>query len=153
MRITTTHGRRTRGRRRGVLMVLELFFLIPILMMFMLGIIEFYMMVETRIVMLNASRAGARVAASCGFGHKELAEDEVKKCVHRALGSGRLSKFAKVHVNWSQDLPPDKTAGEPDWVQVEVDVRARCVIPDVLGWLGFTLGEKKLVAGTLMKQE
>jgi Flp pilus assembly protein TadG len=134
-------------------MLAELLLLMPVLMMFMLGVIEFYLMVETRIDLLNASRAGARVAASGGFAHKAAVEDEVRATVHRALGSGRLSKFHKVHVTWSQNLPPEKTAGEPDWVQVEVDVRCRCVIPDILGWLGFTLGEKKLVAGTLMKQE
>jgi len=153
MRITTTHDRPARGRRRGILMTAEMFFVVPVLMMLMLGVIQYHMMVETRIDLLNASRAGARGAAGGGYGNKPLVEEEVKALVHRALGSGRLSKFAKVHVTWSQDLPPDKTAGEPDWVQVAVEVRARSVIPDVLGWLGFTLGEKKLIAGTLMKQE
>ncbi len=151
MRITSSQP--GASRRRGVVMTAEMIFVVPVLMMLMLGIIQFYRMVETRIDLLNASRAGARAAAGGGYANKALVEDEVKKLVHRALGNGRLSKSAKVHVTWTQDLPPDKTAGEPDWVQVEVDVRCRSVIPDVLGWLGFTLGENKLVAATLMKQE
>ena len=153
MRIPATHQRTQRGRRRGILMTAELLFVVPVLMMLMLGVIQYHMMIETRIELLNDSRAGARGAVSGGFANKPQVEDEVKALVRRALGDGRLSKAAKVHVTWSQDLPPDKTAGEPDWVQVAVEVRARSVIPDVLGWLGFALGNKKLVAATTMKQE
>jgi hypothetical protein len=134
-------------------MLAELVLVFPILMMFMLGIIQFAMLTDIRTQLLGASREGARVASSDGYRHKADAEKEVKATVHRVLGNGRLSKFAKINVTWTQDLPPDKTAGEPDWVEVEVDVRAGCVIPDVLGWLGFTLGNKRLVAATTMKQE
>ncbi len=92
------------------------------------------------------------MAVSGGHDNEVQVNQEVDNTVHRALGDGRLSQFSRVHVTWSQDLNPPPV-GEPDWVQVEVEVRAGCVIPDVLGWLGFTLGNKEIVAATLMKQE
>jgi hypothetical protein len=154
MRITTKTQRYGRGsRRRGMLMLAELVFMTPILMMFFLGISEFYMMVAARIDLLNASRAAARVAASEGFTFKDQANAEADKTAHAVLGSGRLSKNAHVKIIWSQDLPPDATAGQASWVRAEVSVKARSVIPDVLGWLGFSLGNKSIVVATPMKQE
>ncbi len=153
MRISPTDKRQTHQRRRGSILLGELLFTFPILMMFMLGIVQFAMMADIRTQLLGASREGARVASSGGYRHKTDAENEVNATVKRVLGTGRLSRFAKVKVTWTQDLPPCATAGDPDWVEVEVDVRAGCVIPDVLGWLGFSLGNKQMVAATTMKQE
>jgi Flp pilus assembly protein TadG len=134
-------------------MLAELVLVLPVLLMFFLGIVEFYMMVATKIDLLNASRASVRVAASEGYTFKAQADADASGTARAALGSGRLSKFAKVRITWSQDLPPGQTAGAADWVEAEVEVRARSVIPDVLGWLGFSLGNKNLVAATRMKQE
>jgi hypothetical protein len=150
MRVT---ARQDRPGRRGVLMLAEFVFMAPLLLMFFLGVIEFYMMVATRIDLLHASRAAARVAASEGYAYKAQANAEADATGHAVLGTGRLSQNAHVHITWSQDLPPEKTAGQADWVETEVDVRARSVIPDVLGWLGFSLGDQSLVAATRMKQE
>jgi hypothetical protein len=153
MRITTQHRRSTRGPRRGILMLAELLFVLPILMMLFLGVLEFHIMVATRVDLLNASRAAVRVAASDGYKFKSQAETDADKTAHAVLGTGRLSHSAHVHFIWSQDLPPDQTAGQADWVEAKVDVRARAVIPDVLGWLGFSLGSRHLMAATRMKQE
>ncbi len=154
MRITTKHDRPAhRSRRRGMLMFAELLFITPILMMFFLGICEFYMMVAVRIDLLNASRAAVRVAASDGYTFKTQANSDAASTGQAALGSGRLAQYGQVHVTWSQDLPPSQTAGQADWVEAKVDVKARSVIPDVLGWLGFSLGNKSIVAATRMKQE
>jgi Flp pilus assembly protein TadG len=136
-----------------MLMLAELVFLTPILMMFFLGICEFYLMVATRIDLLNASRAAARVAASEGYTFKDKANAEADKTAHAVLGTGRLSRQAHVKIIWSQDLPPEATAGQADWVRAEVNVRARSVVPDVLGWLGFSLGNRLIVVATPEKQE
>jgi Flp pilus assembly protein TadG len=146
------YGRRGE-RRRGMMLTAELLFVLPILMLALLGVVEFYMMVNVRMDLLNASRAGARVAASGSYAAKAQTDDEVNKTVHAALGTGRLSKFSSVHVTWAQDVPPQQTAGQADWVQVEVSVPLKSVIPDVLGWAGFALGRKPMAAATLMKQE
>jgi len=154
MRITTKYERiARRGPRRGILLLAEFLFMMPILMCFFLGISEFYMMIATRIDLLNASRAAARVAASDGYTFKSQAAADAEKTAKAVLGTGRLSKNGHVHITWSQDLPPSQTAGQSDWVEAEVDVKARSVIPDVLGWVGFSLGNKSIVAATRMKQE
>jgi TadE-like protein len=154
MRITRNILRSGRGsRRRGIVMLTELVFITPILLMFFLGICEFYLMVATRIDLLNASRAAARVAGSEGFAFKDQANAEADKTAHAVLGTGRLSQNAKVKIIWSQELPPDATFGQADWVRAEVSVKARSVIPDILGWLGFSLGDKSIVVATPMKQE
>ncbi len=95
----------------------------------------------------------ARAAASDGYRYKTQAQDDADKTARAALGSGRLSKFAKITLVWSQDLPPDQTQGASDWVEADVDVRARCVIPDILGWLGFSFGNKHVHVAERMKQE
>jgi hypothetical protein len=125
----------------------------PLLLIFLLAIVEFYLLVGTRVEMLNASRFGARVASSGGYANKSAVNEEVSKSVHRALGNGRLTKSAEVRVTWSQDLPPKDTAGEADWVEVVVDVPAQRVIPELLGWAGFAFGNRHLVVATIMKQE
>jgi hypothetical protein len=153
MRITTNDGRPAPQRRRGALMAAELLFTMPVLMLFLMGVVEYYLLVTTRIDMLHACRAGSRVAASGSYAYKAQTEDEVKKTVQASLGNGRLERFSEINVVWSQDLPPQETAGQAAWVEVVVKVPPRRVIPDFLGWVGFTVGSKKLVTSVLMKQE
>jgi len=156
MRVSSKHDRpnhRPRARRRGVLLLAEFVFMFPILILFFLGIVEFHMMVATRIDLLNASPAAARVAASEGYTFKDQANAEADKTAHAVLGTGRLSKNAHVTIIWSQDLPPEATFGQADWVRADVHVKARSVIPDILGWLGFSLGNKIIVVATPVKQE
>jgi hypothetical protein len=136
-----------------MLILAEFLFTMPLLMMFFLGIVEFYMLVTTRMELLNASRAAVRAAASDGYRFKSQAADDADKTAHAVLGTGRLSKFAHVTLVWSQDLPADQTAGQSDWVEANVEVRAHCVIPDILGWLGFSFGNQHLLAAERMKQE
>src|SRR5262245_15084695 len=152
MRIKT---RRRAGRRRGVVMLLVLLFVAPILLLFTFAIVEIYMLVTAREELLAASRLGARVAA-CGEcatkEQKEQVQQEVDKTVHRALGSGRLGS-AKVHVAWPEELTAQDTAGEADWVRVSLELPMRNAAPDLLGWVGASLGKSKMVVATTMKQE
>jgi hypothetical protein len=151
MRIAINH-RASRGRRRAVVVVIELLFVFPILLMFVLAIVQIYMIVTAREEMLAASRLGARVAAAGDYDNREEVKSKVDKTVHRALGRGRLGS-CNVRVTWAQDLKSDQTRGEADWVRVSLSVPTRRVVPDLLGWIGFTLGHHKLVVATTMKQE
>jgi Flp pilus assembly protein TadG len=154
MRIATKQDRSAPGRRRrGVLMAAELVFIFPVLMMFFLGIVEFYMLVAVKIDLLNASRAAVRTAAGDGYTFKTQASTDATNEAKQVLGTGRLSKNATVTITWAEDLQPSQTAGAPDWVEAKVEVEARKVIPDILGWLGFSLGHRHLVAATRMRQE
>jgi hypothetical protein len=131
----------------------ELVFSMPVMMMFLFAGIEFHLIGMTRITMLNAARSGARIAASGGYQNKSAVNDAVKKTVHEALGGGRLGRFAHINITWSQDLPPDQTSGQADWVEVETDVQLGRVIPNLLGSVGFSIYRDRLVTATLMKQE
>ena len=75
MRISTRTDRPLRSRR-GMLILAEFLFTMPLLMMFFLGIVEFYMLVTTRMELLNASRAAVRAAASDGYRYKSQAKDQ-----------------------------------------------------------------------------
>jgi Flp pilus assembly protein TadG len=150
---------RQRRNRRGMVLMVELLFVLPLLLIVLLGIVQFYMLVTAREEMLLASFLGARVAAArAGDAHSDsdraAAAEEAIKTAQVAL-HGNLSK-AEIEVTWSQDAAktdPTATAGEADWVHVEVKVKARQVVPDILGWVGFTLGSRDIIAGNTMMQE
>jgi Flp pilus assembly protein TadG len=151
---------RQRRNRRGMVLMVELLFVLPLLLIVLLAIVQFYILVSAREEMLLASRLGARVAAArAGDAHSDsdraAAAAEATKTAQVALGHGTLSK-ADIQVVWSQDetkKDPTATAGEADWVQVVVKVKARQVVPDVLGWVGFTLGSRDIVVANTMMQE
>ena len=151
---------RERRNRRGVILMMELLFVLPLLLIVLLGIVQFYMLVTAREELLLASRMGARVAAArASDAHSDSDRADAAaaaiKTAQVALGNGSLSK-ADIEVVWSQDVSktdPTATAGEADWVQVVVKVKARQVVPDVLGWVGFTLGHRDIVAASTMMQE
>src|SRR5688572_7232416 len=104
MRITTRLPLTSRrGRRRGVVLLMELLFVVPILLMFLLGIMQFYMIATARQEMLAASRTGVRVAACGDRANRKQVEEEVDKTVHRALGGGSLGA-CEVKCTWPEDL-------------------------------------------------
>jgi hypothetical protein len=147
--------RQTRSRA-GMILTVELLFVLPILLIVMLGILEYYMLVSAREHMLLAANLGTRVAAArASDAHSDsdraAVAAEAIKTAKESL-HGNLDK-AEFEVIWSQDQPPTTTAGEAPWVQVKVKVKARQVVPDVLGWVGFTLGSRDIVAANTMMQE
>jgi hypothetical protein len=132
--------------------MLEVILVFPILLIFFLVMVQSYLLVTVREELLAASRLGARVAAIGDPNNKEQVKEEVQRTVKRSLGSGRLGG-AEVRITWADDLKPEETRGEADWVAVTVEVPARNVVPDVLAWAGFSLGNEKLVAQTVTRQE
>ncbi len=138
--------------RRGVILMAELLFVLPIMLMFLLAIMQFYLLVTAREDMLAASRLAARVAAAGDRHNKAQVRDEVARTAKRALGHGRLAG-ATVKVTWAEDLPPAEVTGEADWVQVTLDLPLRRVAPDILGWVGFSLGKRHMIVGATMKAE
>lgn len=146
---------RDRGRvrrRRGLLLMVELLFTLPILLMFLFVILQIYLVVTAREEMLAASRLGARVAAAGDYAQKAQVTEEVNQTVRRALGRGRLTPTT-IKVVWSRDLPPEEVVGEADWVQVRLEIPVRRVSPDLMGWLGMTFGGQQLLVATTMKEE
>jgi hypothetical protein len=132
--------------------IMELLFLLPLMLLVGLALMQFYLLVTAREELVAASRLGARVAAAGDRNDRQQVEDEVRKTVSRALGSGRLCT-ADVKLVWAEDLPPQQTQGETDWVRVELAIPTRRVSPDVLGWVGAALGNQKLVVAQLARRE
>jgi Flp pilus assembly protein TadG len=134
---------RTCRRRRGRL-VLELLLVLPILLGLIGGMVEFSLLLGARQQLLAASREGARVAAQGGDAV------EVEQAVRTFLGRGNLQA---AHV---QSVLTD-AAGNPlatgDGVQVVVRLPAAAAAPDLLAFVGVSLGDQVLVARTVMRKE
>ena len=132
-------------------MLVELLLVVPILLIILLGIAQFYLMATAREELLGASRLGARVAAAGSSNQKDQVRSQVQGAVSQALGTGRLHS-AQVQVTWPDEVTPPPH-GTTDWVQVTISIPLKSVVPDVLGWAGMTLGNNTLVVATVAKQE
>jgi hypothetical protein len=133
-------------------MIVEILLVLPFLLLFLFGLIQFYSLVTAREELLAASRLGARVAATGEIKNRKQVEAEVAKTVQRSLRHGRL-RSAEVRVIWSQDLKAEEVGGEADWVMVRLSIPVRRAVPDLLGWAGYTFGREQIVAATTSKQE
>jgi hypothetical protein len=138
-----------RPARRGVV-VIELLLVLPILLIALLGMIEFGMILTAEDELLTACREGARVASHGGCDRREI-EEEVRHTVKRVLGKGRLGE-ACVEINWLPEDPERPKKGR-DRVEVAVHVEATRVVPNLLAWAGFSLGKRRLAAATVMNVE
>jgi hypothetical protein len=131
-------------RRRGTLAV-ELVLILPILLIFLVGMLEFSMLLTARQQLLAASREGARVAAQGADDH------EVRLTVKRVLGNGSIGN-AEVNVRRISDDGLDQGAGR-DRIEVVVRIPTTRVVPDLLGWAGVTFAGHDMVAGAVMNRE
>ena len=131
--------RTTGGRgRRGVLSM-ELALVLPILLAVLLGLFEFSMLFFARGSVVEASRAGARLASMPG-----VVPEEVEAAVREAL-SPRMREGLRV------DLVPGEHAG--DVVGVAVRVPMEAASPDLLWPIGYGLEGRELHAETRMVRE
>ena len=139
--------RRTSARRRGSLTV-EMLLVLPIVLAFFLGMIEFSLILYSRQQLVGASREGCRVAALGGD------QAEVERAVKRYLGTGRLGD-AWVRLTDGQGRPIPSARflppGEP--VQVWVELPTAHAVPDLLRFLGYSIRDDELVARTVMRRE
>jgi hypothetical protein len=130
--------------------IVEMLLVLPILLIALLGMIEFGMILTAEDELLTACREAARVA-SHGGGDRRQIEEEVRTTVRRVLGNGRLGT-AHVDVHW---LPadPEQPAMGRDRVEVRLHVAANQVVPNLLAWAGFNLGHRQLAATTVRNVE
>jgi Flp pilus assembly protein TadG len=134
---------RRSAARRGTAAV-ELLLVLPILLSLLLGMFELSMFLAARQQVTTASREGARVAALGGT------PDEVQQAVQLFLGSGNLSN-ANVQVTLiGQNGVPAATG---DAVQVVVTLPLNQAIPDLLAFIGVSIQNQSIVAGTVMRKE
>jgi len=125
-------------RRRGSL-VLELIFVLPILLVLLLGLFEFTLLFFARGEVVEACRAGARKASLAGATAEDV-EDEVRNCL-----PARLREVAEIGVD------PGLFTGDPVIVAVRAPMSA--VSPDLLWPIGYSLQGQSIVSETRMTKE
>lgn len=124
--------------RRGT-MAMELIFTLPILFVLLLGIFEFSFLMYARSDVVQASRAGARLAALNG-----VWPEDVQLEVGRALG-GKFQSAYQVQSTLG------KYSG--DEVVVTVRVPMTAAAPNLLWPLGYNIHGQYLIAETRMLKE
>jgi len=139
------------GRGRRATVALELVLVLPVLLILLLAMIEFGMLLTARQELLAASREGAR-AASHGGGDRRKVNREVRETVRDALGKGRLAD-ADVDIHWSDQGRRGRRRNGRERVEVVVHVGATHVVPNLLGWAGFSIEKERLEAATVMAVE
>jgi hypothetical protein len=105
------------ARRVGAILTTELLFILPILMMLLIGLLEIVFLINAETKVTLASREGARVAALGG------SEADVLTALTAVLGANVIAytEFEVVYPNVAQ------TTGNP--VQVTVAVPAKVLVP------------------------
>jgi len=125
-------------QRRGIL-TLEFLLTVPILMMILFAMFEFSLLFYARASVVEASRAGARLACVPGVQIKDIELE-----VHRVLPQ-RLSRNCRV-----QTVTGDYSG---DLVAVHVAVPMQAVSPNLLWPIGFDLNGQNIVSETRMLKE
>ncbi len=138
-RLKTNRTASARSKRNGMVLSTELVITLPILMFMLMGLFEFSFLFFSRGDVVEASRAGARIATLSGV-YPEDVEDEVK----RSLGS-----------RFGSQIQVETTLGEysGDEVVVTVRVPMSAASPDLLWPIGYSIQNKQLVAETRMLKE
>jgi len=119
---------------------MELLFVLPILFGLSLALIEFGMLWTSGQRVKEAATAGCRAASFRGAD-----EVAVRRSVERSLGRKALI------TNYSLNV--QKNAPFNDEVAVTVRVPMKAAAPDLLGFIGFGLGNRDVVAQTTMRLE
>lgn len=126
------------SRRRGT-MTMELLITLPILFVLLLGIFEFSFLMYARSDVVQAARAGARLATLNG-----VEEDDVRSEVGRAL-AGKFQAAYQVRSTLGT-YPGDE-------VIVTVRVPMTAAAPNLLWPLGYSIRGRDLIAETRMVKE
>ncbi len=136
-------GNGSRSGRRGTTAI-QLLLVLPVLMAFLFGMIEFSMLLIVRQQLLTASREGARVAATGGT------VADVQQATQLFLGGGSLSQATIDVLLTDASGQPVTTGGA---VAVTVSLPATQAVPDLLLFIGFSISDQTLIAQTVMRKE
>ena len=129
---------RTAHKRKGVLSM-ELVLTLPILLVMLLGLLEFTLLFYSRSLVVEASRAGARLGTLNGVELTDV-EQEVRRVLPPSFQAG---------VGISAEL--GQQSG--DLVRVAVSVPMNAASPDLLWPIGLSLKNQDLYSETRMVRE
>lgn len=118
---------------------MEVLLILPVFLILLLALVEFSYMLSARSDIVEASRAGARLATLSGIDLEEIEND-----VFRSLG-GRYGSAVQVHAQLG--------TYSGDEVVVAVRVPMSAAAPDLLWPVGYGLRGKQFVAETRMLKE
>jgi Flp pilus assembly protein TadG len=130
-------------QRRGSLSI-ETLLLIPLGLALILGVVEFGLLLTTQHLLDSASAQAVRIAARHG------SDDDLRRAVHAVLGEHRFTKANVFVTSANKDGTPLRTG---DLVEVRVEVLARDVVPNLLVFIGFGLGDKMLTGRAILRME
>jgi hypothetical protein len=131
-------------RRRRASAAVEMLFILPLLLIVLLGTVEFALWLAAQQQVTLASREGARVAATGG------SAADVGATVHFALGDARFQQ-ATVQTFLTDEAGNPVLPGAP--VSVMVQLPASAVVPDLLIFIGLSIRDQFLVSQTVMRKE
>lgn len=125
-------------------MAAELILVLPLILAFLFGMIEFSMLLLSRQQLLTASREGARVAALGG------SVNDVVQATQTFLGTGSLAQANIDVIITDANGNPIPTGGP---VAVTLSLPANQATPDLLSFIGLSLGQEPIVAQTVLRKE
>ena len=129
----------SRPNNRFGSLTLELLLLLPILLALLCAIVYFAALETHRHRVIHASCVAARVASQGGQG------EDVRQAVHQVLGIKCLCEHANVHIELG--------CNTGDKVLVRVEVPTKCVLPNLLWYVGFCNENDRLVGQTVLRKE
>jgi Flp pilus assembly protein TadG len=132
-------GSRSRGQRRGAALV-EFAMVVPVVFLFMFGLIELSRMVMVQQSLTNAAQRGCREAMLA----TTLSEQDVRSAVRGYLGGclGSIADTDSVRISVSPQSLAVVEAGTDITVQVEVDAADVSWLKADFRWFGGTLAAK-----------
>lgn len=139
MRQIHTHNTERNPKRKKGFVSLEVILVLPILMILLLGLLEFSLLFSARGQVIDAARAGARVATLHGI-DEYFVEDEV----YKNLGP-YLSEYAKIETEIGE------YSGEEVHVTVRVPMGA--ATPDLLWPVGYSVRGQEIIGEVRMLKE
>jgi Flp pilus assembly protein TadG len=141
----------TRHRRKGVALTLEMVMILPILLLVLMGGVEFTLLLSAGQAVSTAAEAGAREAAL-----PSSTKASIQAAVARALEGyvWRTKQETLVFVNQVKDTTGTlvTAAHTGDIVQVTVNVAARHTAPDVLSIVKISLNTNDVTSSFVVQR-
>lgn len=147
-RTRTAPGRRRRSGEAGV-EIIEFALVFPVLLLVVLGIIDYGFMFQRYEVVTNAAREGARVAALPGYAQVDI-EDRVTSFL--TAGAVPTSGGNPAVTVTPTTIPNGAGAWPATTVRVSYD-HDYLFIGGLIGWFGGALGPSTLEAQSTMRNE
>jgi hypothetical protein len=149
-----------RTRRRGAAMV-ELALLLPVLLLILMGIIEFGLMLHVRLMLDQGAREGAQ-AAAIGRPVDQIVDETIHASLSTVRPSMVRAQFRDTDDSWKPIVDTVDKAGKPvnavpDHAMVRVTIEAyphRLIMGSFFSWLpGYKDGSVAMTAGMRMRRE